>query len=486
MSVAAEAGPSRVEPARLRVSVGYVYDNEVPSSFADSWLTAVMFDLNNACLLAHDAGRISVRYGTDGLIAARNRVTKEFLASGSDWLMMIDTDMGFAPEAMYQLLAVADPIHKPVVGGLCFASRERGSDGMNGFRTTPRPTIFDWIEKDEERHFVSRIVYPINQVTQCAATGAAFLLVHRSAFERVSAMLATNGMDPEGWFERARGGDGSLLGEDISFCMRLAAASIPVHVNTGVKTTHYKPMWLSEVDFWKKIVVPPATEKVDVIVPVMGRPEHAKTFMQSLRASTGLARVIAVFSDDRPEDERPWIDAGADWVLSCDGQSFAEKVNFGARFFSEQCMTDAPWIFIVGSDVHFQPGWLDHAQWVASAFDADVIGTNDLGNPRVMMGDHATHMLIRRSYIEKMGASWDGPGVVCHEGYRHWYVDDEIVTVAKQRDTWQMAIGSIVEHMHPTWGKGEQDDVYRLGQSFAAQDAETFKKRVKMFLESGQ
>jgi hypothetical protein len=115
---------------------------------------------------------------------------------------------------------------------------------------------------------------------------------------------------------------------------------------------------------------------------------------------------------------------------------------------------DAPWIFITGDDVRFHPGWLDHAQHIAALTGAHVVGTNDWGNPRVMAGEHGTHLLIRRSYIEEQGASWDGPGVVCHEGYRHNYVDDEIVTVAKQRGVWVSAPGSVVEHFHPMLGQG--------------------------------
>ena len=80
-------------------------------------------------------------------------------------------------------------------------------------------------------------------------------------------------------------------------------------------------------------------------------------------------------------------------------------------------------------------------------------------------GDHATHLLIPAAYIDEHGASWDGPKVVCHEGYRHWYVDDEIVTAAKQRGVWAMALGLQVEHLHPVWGKAENDDTYRARPS---------------------
>jgi hypothetical protein len=96
----------------------------------------------------------------------------------------------------------------------------------------------------------------------------------------------------------------------------------------------------------------------------------------------------------------------------------------------------------------------------------------------VTSGEHATHLLIRRNYIDERGASWDGPKVVCHEGYRHNFPDDEIVTVAKQRGVWAFAKHSEVEHLHPFWGDAEVDATYELGQSSFEQDQALFLGRL--------
>jgi len=193
--------------------------------------------------------------------------------------------------------------------------------------------------------------------------------------------------------------------------------------------------------------------------------------MESLRASTDDARVYAVSQDGDEATFNAWIAAGAN-VLTAFGTTFAEKVNHGYRNTGES------WLFITGDDVKFHDRWLLNAQIVAGSRH-HVVGTNDLGNARVMAGEHGTHLLIRRSYVDEVGASWDGPGVVCHEGYRHWYVDNEIVTAAKQRGVWISAKSSIVEHMHPLFGKGQPDEVYELGQSYAEVDRKTFEERVR-------
>jgi len=459
-----------------KVAVAYVHGNELATSFHDCLGQLGAFDRATAGLLAHDDSRISIRYGTDGLVAARNTAAKALLESGAEWMLWIDTDMGFAPDALYQLLAVADPIDRPIVGGLCFANREFAHDGMGGFWTAPRPTLYNWADGDDGlKHFVAREVYPVNSLVPVAGTGSAFVLIHRSVFERISAWAVAAGQAADSWYDRARGTDGSLLGEDISFCVRANAAGIPIHVHTGVRTTHLKQVWVSESDHWRRFVPPPASDPVAVLVPVMRRPQNAAPFMRSLRASTGLATCYAIAHDDDRDTIQAWLAAGAE-VISGDVTTFAEKVNYGYQH------TEQPWLLLTGDDVRFRAGWLDHAAHVAETLHADVVGTNDLANPAVIAGDHAVHPLVRRSYIDGMGASWDGPGVVAHEGYRHWFVDNEIVTAAKQRGVWQMALGSIVEHLHPYVGKAETDDVYALGESTAKADEEVFRARCETFM----
>jgi hypothetical protein len=115
-----------------------------------------------------------------------------------------------------------------------------------------------------------------------------------------------------------------------------------------------------------------------------------------------------------------------------------------------------------------------------------VVGTNDLHNPRVTAGDHSPHPLIRRSYVDELGASWDGPKNAAHEGYRHWFVDDEIVTAAKQRGVWVMAHHAKVEHMHPLWGLAEDDATYALGREHVAADRELFKARLAGASQRGE
>jgi len=452
------------------VTVAYVHPNEVTASWHQSLLSMVGWDLGHAGRVAR-GGWLAMRcYGADGIPAARNKAVQQFLESDVEWLFWIDTDMGFAPDTVDRLMEAADPVDRPIVAGLCFAQKQTKPDGMGGWRTALAPTIYDWTTVPEtgETGFLSRREYPVNTLLRCAGTGSACILIHRSVFERLAESA------PGVWYDRVPNptANGRLLGEDLSFCLRAGALGLPVFVHTGVRTTHFKPAWLGEEDYWRSVVPPPATEPTAVIVPVLRRPQNAAPFMRSLRASTGLVTVYAVANPDDADTVKAWEDAGAT-VLLTEGISFACKVNVGYQQTSE------PWLFTVGDDVRFHPGWLDHAQ--AAAGDRfHVIGTNDLG-PRVVSGLESPHQMFRRSYVDELGGSWDGPKVLAHEGYRHGFVDIETALVAKRRNVWTSAPGSIVEHLHPFWGSGERDEIYDLGQSFQEQDQKTFESRMRKY-----
>lgn len=447
--------------------IAYLHPNEITATFHESLIGLLGYDAAHARRIGPYA---KVRCASGGIPEGRNQVAAQLLTEPAEieWLFMVDADMGFEPDVLDRLRAVADKDECPIVGGLCFAQRETQRDGANGFRCEARPTIYDWVEHgDGHRRFTGRAHFPPNTLTQCAATGAACVLIHRSVIERIAEAHGPV------WFDRLRGSDGSMLGEDISFCVRAGAVDAPIHVHTGVKVTHFKNLWLGEPDFWAQFVSPPATARTLVVVPVLHRPQNVAPLMESLRASTGLADVLFVVEPDDTGEIAAVVAAGGNYIEHAG--TFAQKVNAAYRHSGD----GYPYLFLTGDDVRFRAGWLDHAQFIATKYGAQVVGTNDLGNPRVVRGEHATHMLISTDYIATYGASWDGPGVVCHEGYRHWFVDDEIVTVAKRRSAFMSAPGSIVEHLHPIFGKGADDDVYQLGQSHAQKDAYTFKKRLR-------
>jgi hypothetical protein len=184
---------------------------------------------------------------TSGMVAqVRNFATKLFLdKTDHEWLLMVDTDMGFEPDAVAQLLAVADPIERPVVGALCFALMESTYDGMGGHRFTIVPTMYKLgrVQETNAASFCFYGDYPTETVVQVGATGAAFLLIHRTVLDE---MRAEHG---DHWWDQMYDEAGALVGEDFGFCVRALALGKAINVHTGVQTTHHKSLWLSEIDY---------------------------------------------------------------------------------------------------------------------------------------------------------------------------------------------------------------------------------------------
>jgi hypothetical protein len=188
-------------------------------------------------------GWFATRYGTGGIIQARNDTVNAFLTQcDADWLFWVDTDMGFAADSVDRLLAAADPVERPIMGGLCFAMREVGIDGAGGYLVQPATTIYEWVKLDNgQQGFWGRNDYEKDTVTQCAGTGSAFLIIHRSVFEKVAAEYDKSWYSPV-WNKSIN----MSISEDLSFCSRAGALGIPIHVHTGVRTTHLKQVWLDE------------------------------------------------------------------------------------------------------------------------------------------------------------------------------------------------------------------------------------------------
>ena len=155
---------------------------------------------------------------------------------------------------------------------------------------------------------------------------------------------------------------------------------------------------------------------------------------------------------------------------------YARKVNLCvSQVFTE-------WLFTGADDLKFHPNWFENAMKVRTE-DKFVIGTQDLGNPRVLRGIHSTHSLVHTEYAREYGLTVDNtPGVVLCQGYWHEYVDDELVGVAKKRGIYAFANDSIVEHMHPHWGKAENDSSYTAQDSRLAYSRPLYTRRKGMWV----
>lgn len=227
------------------VTVANINPGEWSSSFGNSLLTMFLYDqATHGRLVSHPGGWFEKSgVGAAGVVDGRNFVARSVVESmpDTDWVLFIDSDMGFDPDTADRLIAAADPVERPIVGALCFVLRCQSVGPLHSFNYQVFPTMYRLAETGDEIGVAPWVNYPRDQLVEVDATGAGCLLVHRSVLEAI-------GGD---WFEQItvtrEDGVKVKFGEDISFCLRAKAAGFRTFVDTRVKTSHYKEaLYLTE------------------------------------------------------------------------------------------------------------------------------------------------------------------------------------------------------------------------------------------------
>lgn len=222
------------------VTVGFLHPGQQASCFVKSKTDLLLFDMaHKQRIMSHGFGELGLEAHAARINAARNELATTFLDhSPAEWLFMVDADMGFAEDTVERMILAAHPEDRPVIGGLCFGQKSDGRGQWYAKRNRIIPTLFSMYETDDEVGFVPMLDYPRDELVAIDATGAACLLIHRSALEKVRAEFGDRWFQP---IEVPKGKNGyTEFSEDMSFCLRLKACGIQLYAHTGIQTTHDK------------------------------------------------------------------------------------------------------------------------------------------------------------------------------------------------------------------------------------------------------
>jgi glycosyltransferase involved in cell wall biosynthesis len=214
-----------------------------------------------------------------------------------------------------------------------------------------------------------------------------------------------------------------------------------------------------------------------VLVPVLNRPRNVAPLVESFLAGCPEDSAICFLTNVDDTDEinavLQVVDDDRVYISSTERVTWPEKINYGVWYLH------ADWYLLAADDIRFTPGWWDATARLRKNKRISVIGTNDLGNPRVAAGQLVIHPLVRGTYIRDYGTI-DEPGKVVHDGYHHWCCDDELLWTAKSRDAFVYCADAVIEHLHPYWGKGEMDATYAKGEANAEADMALWRERAKL------
>lgn len=247
----------------------FVDGNQWAACFGLSWTDMMMTDQASAEPHMVREGGMYLREvaGTMGVAEARNNIVKVFLeTTRGEWLFMVDTDMGFAPDTVERLVARAEANRVQVMGALAFALKGKGHQEteLHARRYKIQPTMYRYVDTGTEKGFLAVDTYERDAVQFVDGTGAACLLMHREALQAI-------GPDPfRPMIVRGANPDGSdrAFSEDLSFCARAAGAGVAIAVDTAVKTTHYKVGIYLDEETWL------AQQAVSQASPLGVTPDH--------------------------------------------------------------------------------------------------------------------------------------------------------------------------------------------------------------------
>lgn len=200
-----------------------------------------------------------------------------------------------------------------------------------------------------------------------------------------------------------------------------------------------------------------------ILVPVLERPHRVGPLVDSIRATTEDCRIVFIVDPTDLPERAAVLKAGCECFLVNGG--YAAKINTAVRG------TQEPLVFLAADDLDFKPGWLEAATAKLSD-EIQVVGVNDLLRRE---RQHATHFLMTREYAQQ--PTIDGGAGPLHEGYNHWWVDDELIATAKHRGAYAYARDAHVEHLHPQEGKAPDDETYRRGRARRRHDSRIFFRR---------
>ncbi|MDH4185527.1 MAG: hypothetical protein OEV08_00900 [Nitrospira sp.] len=173
----------------------------------------LMTDIVAALFSAH--GQIGFMWAeTEGTLGPHNRwlAAQQAVATGCDYLWLVDNDMSFPPTALPQLIAA----NKELIGA------------AYNYRKLPRQTVVKVLDADGNVVFADASTFP-NEPFRCHAIGSGCKLVKVSALQRI----------PQPWFALAWDATGALSKtDDVWFCEQAASVGIETWCHPGIGCTH--------------------------------------------------------------------------------------------------------------------------------------------------------------------------------------------------------------------------------------------------------
>ena len=160
----------------------------------------------------------------------RNKLALEAIKEGFDYILWVDSDMTFPPDALLRLLEDAQSNGAEYVSGLCF-SRKLPTVPVICKKLTWEKRGESGVVHDQDIY----LDYPKDALFEVDASGAAFCLVKVSLIREVAEHFRMSPFHPL-----------PFMGEDYSFCWRAKQLGKKLYCDSRVKIGHVGTMIFDE------------------------------------------------------------------------------------------------------------------------------------------------------------------------------------------------------------------------------------------------
>jgi hypothetical protein len=182
-----------------------------------------------------------------------------------DWILFIDSDMAWQPEAVRVLVETREKFDLDILGGLCF---QRGDPYQ--------PTLYK-LAPHGAHGYTYLESWPQDAAVEVDATGMAFCLIHKRVFDRILRKATGEGFTDD-FEERKKQRPAPFFrweeewGEDFLFCREAVAAGCRIFVDTSVKIAHVGEQAITEATFFREVAFrdPKATEFREAVLAEIG------------------------------------------------------------------------------------------------------------------------------------------------------------------------------------------------------------------------
>lgn len=452
---------NRVGQDPAKAVVAHLHPGEVSASFDFSLRASLAFDLATNQRLVNKGNWqvIATQQGAGRLERGRNEAARMFLDQhpDADILVFVDSDMGWDADAIERLCTVidSDPNRFPIVGGLCFGVKPTAMVGQAAMELELFPTIYRWAQQPGgPPGFDAAYTYPNDQVVECAATGAAFVAIHRWALE---AMRATGAewFDTwtEPWTDSAGNERSHPFGEDLSFCLRARSLGIPIHVHTGVKTSHHKSQWVTEDTYLA--TRDSRASAVTIIIPVLDNFDMTRNLISDLICQGGWTDILIIDNGSTDPEMVEWLQTqDIASVFDAKGHGITQMWNFGIEEARKRHGGLADLIFL-NNDLRLGPSFCQRLIGGLRRSGAAVVSGNYDGRPgtgvQPVQGIAAGRMDYSggmAGFAFAMSAEWASQWQFL-EGTTWWYGDTDLaMSIDVNPNAWQGIVTSaLVQHL---------------------------------------